>query len=168
MISEKELDSKLWFLRKWVSINVGGGGGTPSFLSEWSALPVPTARRSRNKWCLELPLDHAPTRALLRFQNFFYFVMFYFSILIFLLFILVLFCFVLSLFYFFPHVAVSCNGTCMLMILFLCFNHDVPILVLARCCSANVTSALSKLQFCCTHLKKKTNNNNAVKKVSCG
>lgn len=92
----------------------------------------------------------------------------FFSILILLLFILVLFCFVLSLFYFFPHVAVSCNGTCMLMILFLCFNHDVPILVPACCCSPNVTSALSKLQFCCTHLKKKTNNNNAVKKVSCG
>lgn len=79
----------------------------------------------------------------------------------------VLFCLVFVLF-FFTHVAVSCNGTCMLMILFLCFNHDVPILVPACCCSPNVTSALSKLQFCCTHLKKKTNNNNAVKKVSCG
>lgn len=79
----------------------------------------------------------------------------------------VLFCLVFVLF-FFTHVAVSCNGTCMLMILFLCFNHDVPILVPACCCSPNVTSALSKLQFCCTQLKKKTNNNNAVKKVSCG
>lgn len=52
---------------------------------------------------------------------------------LFLLYFFILFCFVLSLFFLLTHVAVPFIGTDMLMILFLCFNHDVPILV-PTCC----------------------------------
>lgn len=85
------------------------------------------------------------------FKKFSYFVML-FCFLIFLLFILVLsfLCFI------FTQSAVSCNGTDILVILFLCSNHDISILVLACCCSPNITSALRELQLFCTQLKKET------------